>query len=256
MDYRRFFGQQVRRLRTEDGRTQEWIGTRARYSDRAIGMVESGERPPSEHLAGFYDELFGTRGVLAELGREARGDTSGFKDWAGREQAADYIRTYESDLIPGLLQTADYARAVFTTLTPHADIDEDVRVRLGRQAVLERARVRALVEEVALERVVHDRETQVEQLAHLRALPAHVTVQVVPTAAGLHPGVAGPLTILRFDGGDRTLARAEGRSPGEFIDEPREVARFEETYDAIAAVALPVHDSAEFIEAVMKELYL
>ena len=254
MDYRRFFGQQVRRLRTEDGTTQEWIGRQARYSDRAIGMVESGERPPSEHLAGFFDELFGMRGVLTELGREARGDTSGFKDWAAREQAANYIRSYDLAFVPGLLQTPDYARAVFTMLTPYADIDEDVRIRLGRQAVLRRARVRALIEEVALERVVRDADTQIEQLAHLLAQPENVTVQVVPTTAGLHPGLAGPLTILRFDDGDRTLVRAEGR--GEFVDEPREAARFEETYDAIAAAALPIHDSAEFIEAVMKELYL
>lgn len=256
MDYRRFFGQQVRRLRTEDGKTQEWIGRQARYSDRAIGLVESGERPPSEQLAAFYDELYGMRGLFIALGHEARRDTSGLTDWAAHEQAADYVRTYVTGLIPGLLQTPDYARAVFTMLTPYADIEEDVRIRLGRQAVLKRARVRAVIEEVALECVVRDRDTHIAQLGHLLDLPENVRVQVVPTAAGLHPGKAGPLTILRFDDGRRTLARAEGRSKGEFVDDPRAVARYEEEYDAVIEAALPVDDSAEFIEAVMKELYL
>jgi transcriptional regulator with XRE-family HTH domain len=255
MDYRRFFGKQVRRLRTEDGQTQEWIGQRARYSDRAVGMVESGERPPSEHLAAYYDELYGMRGVLVELGNEARRDTSGFDDWVAREQAADYIRTYETGLIPGLLQTPDYARAVIKMLTPYADIDEAVRTRIGRQGVLKRARVRALVEEAALERAF-DIETQAEQLAHLLAQPEDVAVQVVPTAAGMHPGVVGPMTILHYDDGGSPIIRTDGRRRAEFIDHPREVARIEEEYDAILSAALPVGDSAEFIEAVMKELYL
>lgn len=217
-------------------------------------MVEQGLRPPSEALSKFYDEHYETRGVLVDLGGFARADSSGFPDWVDREQAATDIRTYEMGYIPGLLQTADYARTLIEALSPWAqDVEEQVQMRLARQAVLQHAQMRAIIEQSAIERIVGSPEIQLAQLTHLLDQPKNVTVQVVPTLAGLHPGVAGPLMLLGFDKA-RPLARVDGRGQGEVFDSPQDVRREERAFDAIIAAAMPAEQSAEYIEAVVEEL--
>lgn len=243
----------MRRLRDENGDTQDTIGKESRYTDRMIGKVEQGQRAPSESLAAFLDERYDAHGILIDLGAFARADASGFPDWMEREQAATDIRTYEISCIPGLLQTAGYARALIEARTPWLDVEEQVQMRLSRQAVLARANVRAVIEQSAIERIIGDRDTQYEQLMHLLTLPSNVAVQVVPTMAGLHPGVDGPFTLLRFDSG-RPLARADSRGKGEVFDDLATVHRMEQDFDAIIAAAMSPEDSAEYIAAVVEEL--
>lgn len=253
MDFRTAFGQIARRLRAENNETQERIGREARYSDRAIGMVEQGLRAPSEDLCRFYDQHYDLRGVMTDLGGYARADSSGFRDWVDREQAACDIRTYEMGYVPGLLQTANYARTLIETLTPWLDTDEQVQLRLSRQAVLQRAGLRALIEQSAIERVIGDADIQFQQLSRLLKLARNVTVQVVPMMAGIHPGLSGQLTILGFDNG-RPLVRADGRGDGEVFDSPQAVRRAERAFDGIIAAAMSPEQSAEYIAAVMEEL--
>lgn len=258
MDVRRFFGQHARRLRIEDGYTHQWIGEQVRYSDDAISKMESGERPPPDGIPEFLDELYQTRGLLAALGHEARVDASGFPDWLEQEQRATDIRTYDPRLIPGLLQTEEYARVVVKTFSPWADeqrVTEAVNARLARQAVLERAVIRVVIEEAALERVVGGPAVQIPQLNRLVALPDNVAVHVVPTDAGLHPGHDGPLTILRFaPKKGRTMARTESRSRGIVIDDALGVARAERAFDEIVATALPRVRSAGWVQALLDKL--
>lgn len=253
MNLRVIFGHIVRQLREKHSETQEEIGRLARYSDRAIGMVESGVRAPSEQLCAFYDEHYNMQGVLIELGAAARADSTGFPSLVEREQVASDIRVYEMRLIPGLLQTEDYARAVIAALTPWLDLEEEVQLRLSRRAVLQRAEVRAVIEQAVIERVICDPEIHLEQLAHLLTLPKNVSVQVAPTMAGLHGGLSGPLTILDFDKGS-SLICGEGRGPSEIVDNPLEVRRAERAYNAIVAAAMSEDQSAEYIAAVMEEL--
>lgn len=258
MDVRRFFGQHARRLRIEDGHTHQWIGEQVRYSDDAISKMESGERPPPEGVPEFLDELYCTRGLLTALGHEARIDAAGFPDWVEQELKATDIRTYDPRLIPGLLQTEPYARAVIKTFSPWADADriaDAVQRRMARQVVLERAMVRVVIEEAALERVVGDPRVQARQLTHMLTLPDTVAVHIVPTSAGLHPGHDGPLTILRFAPQKRrTLARTESRSRGIVIDDALAVARAERAFDEIVATALPRDRSAEWIQGLIEKL--
>lgn len=255
MDFRTFFGQQVRRLRHGEGETQQQIGRVVRYSDDAIRKMESGDRPPPEGVEDYLDEHYDAKGILAALGREARADASAFPDWVDQEQRATDIRTYDMRLIPGLLQTAGYARGVITTLAPwQTDVEGEVQLRLQRQAVLQRAKVRAVIEQAALECVVGDVATQIDQLARLLALPENVTVQVVPSSVRIHPGKAGPLALLRFADSPTVLARADGRSGGDVIDDPVAVRREEQAFDGIIAVALSRELSAELIEAMIEEL--
>jgi transcriptional regulator with XRE-family HTH domain len=128
-----------------------------------------------------------------------------FQTYLGLEQAAGMIRTWEVQLVPGLLQTADYARAVIR-LNRHLSADEverRVELRMRRQHVLDRpepTRLWAVIDEAALRRPIGGAATmraQIEHLIRLCALP-HVTVQVLPFSAGGHAGVGGPVTILRF----------------------------------------------------------
>lgn len=253
MDFRTAFGQIARRLRAEHDETQERIGREARYSDRAIGLVEQGLRAPSEDLCRFYDDHYALKGVMTDLGGYARADSSGFRDWVEREQAACDIRTYEPAAVPGLLQTTDYARTLINRLTPWLDMEEQVQMRLARQAVLKRAEVRAVIEQSAVERVVGTVEIQFEQLAHLLTLTETTTVQVIPTAAGHHPGLLGQLTILGFERG-QALVRADSRGDGDIFDTPSDVRRAERAFDGIIAAAMSPEQSAEYIAAVMEEL--
>lgn len=253
MDFRTAFGQIARRLRESNGDTQETIGKESRYTDSMIRKVELGQRAPSEPLCTFLDQKYDAHGILIDLGGFARADASGFPDWIEREQAATDIRTYEIGCIPGLLQTEAYARTLIEARTPWLDIEERVQMRLSRQAVLDRAKVRAVIEQAAIERIIGDPDTQYEQLMRLLSLPSNVTVQIVPTMAGLHPGVDGPMVLLRFDSG-RPLARADGRGKGEIFDDPTTVRRMEQDFDAIIAAAMSPEDSAEYIAAVVEEL--
>jgi len=253
MNFRIAFGNIVRKLRERHGETQEEVGKLARYSDRAIGMLEQGLRAPSESLAEFYDEHYGMQGVLIELGANARKDSTGFPDWVRWEQSASDIRLYDMRLIPGLFQTEEYARAVIQKLTPWLEVEEEVVLRLSRQCVLQRAEVRAVIEQSVIERVIGDLEIHFEQLARLLTLPKNVAVQVMPTMAGLHTGLAGPLTILSFDA-SRTLVRAEARNPTEILDNPQEIQRAERAYNALVAAAMSEEQSAEFIAAITEEL--
>ena len=253
MNARTTFGIIVRQLRERHGETQEEIGKLSRYSDRAIGMVEQGQRAPSEALCAFYDEHYTMQGAIVELGKHARADSAGFLDWVAQEQHATDIRLYEMRLIPGLLQTEEYARAVIGRLTPWLDVDEEVTLRLNRQTVLQRAEVRAVIEQSVIERPVGSVDVHLEQLTRLLCLPQNVSVQVIPTMAGPHQGLAGPLAIMDFDNG-RTLVQADGRVQGEIYDSRQEVRRAVRAYNAIVATAMPDDQSAEYIAAIMEEL--
>lgn len=258
MDARRFFGHQARRLRLENGYTHRWIGERVRYSDDAIGKMESGDRPPPQGVPEFLDDLYQTQGLLTALGNQARTEKTEFRDWVEQEQRATYIRTYDMRLIPGLLQTERYARVVFKVFSPWADdaaITRAVQNRLSRQATLDRATVRVAIEEAAIERVVGDRQTQIDQLARLLALPENVSVHIVPTSAGLHAGHDGQLTILRFAPTTApALARTESRGEGIVIDDALDVARAEHVFDEIIAASLTRHHSEDWIHTLIEEL--
>jgi len=112
-----FFGAELRRIRNEAGLSQEQLGQRIGYSGTLIGKVEIGERAPSEDLAGRCDAALDTKGLLPRIYDLARrwdgGYPSWFAEWVESERRATMLRTWEPLLIPGLLQTPDYARTLF-----------------------------------------------------------------------------------------------------------------------------------------------
>ena len=246
----------VKHGRAAKGLTQEQAGEAIHYSGSLIGMIETGKRIPTPDVAARLDDLLGMDGLIIKLVEEARRDRAPawFRPWAEIEREATSLRSYQASVLPGLLQTEAYARAVLSS-GPLAgpDVDQFVAARLDRQAVtLERDRPPLAVfvmDEAALRR--GKSETMHEQLNHLVKMSerSHVMVHVVPLSAGAHPGQAGPFVIAGFDEGD-DVAYLDDQLQGRVVSESSQVAQLKRTWDAIRSVALPRDQSADLIREV------
>jgi transcriptional regulator with XRE-family HTH domain len=218
-------GASLRRLREERGLTREVAGFHIRASESKISRMELGrvgfKTRDVEDLLTLYgvDDDADRRGLL-EMVREANTPgwwhkysdllPSWFSTYVGLEEAASVIRTYEVQFIPGLLQTAAYARTVIRLGypdVPDEEIERRVHLRMQRQERLTRKdgpKLWAVIDEAALRRPIGGREIMYEQLQHLMAvasLPA-ITLQVMPFQFGMHAAEGGAFTILRFPESD------------------------------------------------------
>jgi DNA-binding XRE family transcriptional regulator len=218
---RMLVGARLRQLRIDRGLSREAAGQAIRASEWKIHRLENGQ-------VGFKDrdviDLLGFYGVgdpeevatIVTLAREANapgwwhgyGDVlpPWFRAYVDLESAATLIRTYEGQLVPGLLQTEDYAHALVRGALHDASPEETERriaLRMRRQEVLTRPggpRLWAVVDEAALRRRVGSPKVmraQVERLIEAASLP-NVTLQVLPFGAGAHPAMAGAFSLLRF----------------------------------------------------------
>jgi hypothetical protein len=178
-----------------------------------------------------------------------------YADLISLETDAAAVHSYEPLLIPGLLQTAAYARAaigaISMTATPET-VSALVDVRLARQAVLTRPeplKVRAIVHEAALWARVPGPGAMREQLERLLDITQnpHVTVQVIPKEAALHPGTIGGFTVLGFDQPGLDVVLLENMDSSLYIEEPADVARYVEAFERVTATALPFDASADLI---------
>ncbi len=217
---RMLVGVQLRRLRESQGITRDRAGYEIRGSHSKISRMELGRsafklRDVADLLA-LYGVEGAERSALLTLAEQANAlpwwheyrdvIPDWFEDYVGLEQDAALIRIYEVQLIPGLLQTEDYARAVIAqgheTVTS-AQIEHRVAMRLHRQRILtppSSRKIWVVLDEGALHRQVGGRvmmRAQLQHLAELACLP-HVTIQVLPFTSGAHVGGVGPITILRF----------------------------------------------------------
>jgi transcriptional regulator with XRE-family HTH domain len=218
-------GIQLRRMREERGITRKAAGDRIRASHSKISRLELGRtgsklRDVEDLLTLYGVTQEGERATLLALAKEANapawwygyGDVvpAWLQTYLGLEQAASVIRSYEVQFVPGLLQTADYARAVITLGHPDApvrEIDRRVELRMGRQRILHQRHVPhlwAVIDEAALRRPFGSPATMRSQLVHLLAISElpHVTVQVMPFRSGAHVAAGGPVCILRLPGGE------------------------------------------------------
>ena len=172
----------------------------------------------------------------------------------GLETEARSIRSYEPELVPGLLQTEAYARGVMRAWQPAwtaADIDRRVEIRLGRQDVLRHPdanspQANCIINEAVLRRTVGGNEVmheQIESLAKERD-PATVTVQVLPFNAGAHPAMSGPFQIINFhDPSDLGVVHLETAMTAMTLERPEEIRRYDEIWGSLQARALSPEDS-------------
>ncbi len=274
---RLLIGSMLRRLRTEKGITRDEAAVAIRASAWKIHRLENGQ-------VGFKDrdlvDLLGLYGItnqqeiaaLLEMAGEANspgwwfrfGDVvpSWFRTYVDLESAATLIRTYEGQLVPGLLQTADYFRATIAGMmlqrSPE-EVERRVALRLARQQLLERPdgpRLWAVVEETALRRTIGDSQVmrgQLERLVDATRLES-VVLQLVPVSVGVHPAMTGAFSILRFaDQELPDLVYVEHLTDALYLDKRDDVAQYTHAMDSISMLAAPPGRTVDILQQILKE---
>ncbi|WP_035799062.1 helix-turn-helix domain-containing protein [Kitasatospora mediocidica] len=253
-----FFGSEAHRMRTEAGWSQQETAKKALATQAMISYIESAKRVPSAELAAGLDAAFGTGGHFMRLHplvlRYAY--PSWFLPYVELEREAQSIRTFDMQLIPGLLQTEDYARAIFRVARSYT-LNDLVAARMSRQSIFEREdrpRVWFVIDEQALRRPIGGAAVMRAQLTRLLQAgedPSTV-IQVIPASVAEHPGLNGPFTLLGFDEGEDVLY-VDAFTQGRMGLGKEEVAHAAHSYDLLRAVALSHEASAELIAARLEE---
>ncbi|MGN9805974.1 helix-turn-helix domain-containing protein [Micromonospora sp. L32] len=253
-----FLGDELRRVRKERGLSQEELAQRINYSSSLIGMVEIGHRTPSQDFVGRVDAALQAGGFFARLLALVRADAAPpwFREWISVEAEATLIRWFEPSLIPGLLQTEEYARAVLSGggMLREVEIEQRLTSRLARQAVLARdapPEVVFVVDEAALRRRIGGPAVMAEQFAHLlrvTELP-HVDLLVVPVDAGMHAGLAGAFILARTpEGGE--VAHLDTPLRAHLSDRSDDVDSLQRRWESLRGEALPRRASQQLIREV------
>jgi len=268
----RRLGRELRGLREHSKLTLEQVGHELRFSGSRLSRIESGEikaRPGDVmELLELYEVSPDQRTVLIELAREQR--TPGW--WArlgtlsqryltyiGFEAEAIGLRTFEPILVPGLLQTEEYARAVIAVgrETEAEAIAERVNARITRQEVLRAARplrLHAILSEAVLLCEVGGNVAmrgQCEHLVQMSTLP-NVTIQVLPFAAGAHLASYGGFSVLGFEHDDPDLGYIETLAGELFLESPKEIDRLNTAFDNLRMLSLSPADSVRLIQEKVK----
>nr|WSW49397.1 helix-turn-helix domain-containing protein [Streptomyces sp. NBC_01001] len=271
---RRRLGSELRRLREISGMTTQQVTERLLISQPKISLLENGRRviKPRDvrDLCGLYGVQDQQRvDHLMQLARESGqqgwwnsyGDIP-YGDYIGLEAEAAAIRLYEPLVIPGLLQTPAYARAVIAGTIPHVTLEQAaarLKVRLRRQdrlgAPRNPLRLWAVLDESALRRVVGSREVMRKQLDHLTHLGTqpHITMQVLPHGVGAHPGVSGQFSLLEFaDATDASVVYLERFTSDLYLEKRSDVRLYGAMYAHLQAQALSPDSTRPFIDEAMK----
>ncbi|WP_284575124.1 helix-turn-helix transcriptional regulator [Streptomyces sp. 2P-4] len=264
-DSLRTFGAVVQALREHAGLSRVQFGELVRFSRHTVESVELGRRMPDESFVDRAEEATGNTGALRKaaphLSRGDAGLAAWFRQWARLEKTAVSLCTYECRLVPGLLQSEDYARAVFEGTVPVVPDDrlaDFMASRMERQRMLcERPTTpfSFIVEEHVLRRRFGSTQQMRELYDHVLKLsaPRNVTLQVVPLQAGLHACLDGPLQLLETPRGQR-LGYSEGQQNGRLISDPKEVSLLHQRYDTLRSQALNAKDSRGLLERLRGEL--
>ncbi|MDX6335914.1 MAG: hypothetical protein QOG05_3254 [Streptosporangiaceae bacterium] len=259
-----FFGAELRRARSAAGLSQDQLGQRLGYSGAQVGKVEMGERAPSQDFAQGCDvALPEAGGLFARIYQLARrwdgGYPSWFTEWVESERRATSLCWWEPLLIPGLLQTADYARAILAvgTGTTEDKLSDLVAARLERQTIFERATPPTfwvVLDEAVLHRLIGSRQIMYGQLVHLAdaSCRPNITVQIVPAEVGAHAGLLGGFAIAGFDGSPSTVYM-ETPDQGQTTELPSVVGKLSLSFDTLRADALPRGASRDLIGKVAEE---
>ena len=275
---RRQLGRQLRDLRLAAGiRTMEAAAEKSGLSRATISRIESAKQTILPRTVRLLCQTYGVGAPLidhlAKLAAEsddrgwllAYSDTvpNWFERFVGEEAEAKEIWTYEAEFVPGLLQTADYCRAVSSVSSPDVDeeeVDRRVDFRLARQKFLDRAtppQLNVVVNEAVLLRRVGGTAVMREQLRHLREMAdrPNIVVEVLPFSAGAHPAMTSPFTMLHFpaDGGEPTIL-VEVDSGALYPDRPSDHERYTWMFGQLRDLALSPARSKALISRVMEEL--
>ncbi|CAL9422899.1 hypothetical protein SUDANB21_01889 [Streptomyces sp. enrichment culture] len=258
----RVFGRQMKRFRLRAGLERSEVGARTGYSVSTITSYELGRRIPPPRFIDVADELLDAGGVLQEMKEEvARAQYPAFfRDAARLEAEAVELHVYDTHVVNGLLQTEEYARAVFTMRRPlldEATIEQRVTARMLRQEIFSRwpaPLMSFVIEEAVLRRPVGGsgiHRGQLEQIL-LIGQKRNVEIQVMPLHREDHAGLAGPFTLIETKAEAR-IAYAEVQKSSQMYTERTSVRELEAQYGIIRAQALTPRESMTFIEGLLRE---
>ncbi|MFC9850121.1 helix-turn-helix domain-containing protein [Streptomyces prasinus] len=258
-----FFGTELRRHREESGFTQVELGARVFVSGGYIGQFEQAIRKPQLDVARRIDETLRTDGIFERLCRKLIDDrryADYFAQAAELETLATKICEFAPALIPGLLQTPAYARAVTLAMNPFAPeetVDEKVSGRIERGRILKDATrpvYWAILHENVLRIPVGGPAVMAEQLERVAefARDRSVLVQVLPYAAGAYPVMTGDLRLMEFDDAPAT-AYTEAVYSGNLLDDPAVVQRAQAAYDLLRADALSPELSLALVQSAAED---
>ncbi|WP_269855797.1 helix-turn-helix domain-containing protein [Streptomyces sp. RPT161] len=257
------FGCQQRALRERAGLTQAELASRVNYSESHVRSVESGRRRPKPEYVRAVDEALGAQGLLkaaAEPIMQLK-YPAWFIRYVEAEAEAVKLYAYDANVLNGLHQTEDYARAVLSAHVPMLDESEVERLvqgRLERQTLFTRKPAPTLgfvIEEWLLRRPVGGRAVMKAQLQRLLEVGEmrNVSIQVLPMACESHAGFDGPLTLLETPEG-RNVGYVEGQAGSTFVTKSNELTVLEQRYGTLRAQALSTGESASLIDRLAGEL--
>jgi transcriptional regulator with XRE-family HTH domain len=280
---RRQLGRYLRDLRNRSRLTVRAAGAQLEWSEAKIWRIETGQTSlrslDVEAMCKVYGATQDITEALMGLAKETKargwwhsyGDAvpEGFDVYIGLEEAASHFSWYESELVPGLFQTEDYARTVIRADKPNVDdaeIERRVDVRIARQALLTRVTHPPAFDVVLNEAILHRpvggveaARSQLTRLVEVSQLPT-VSLRVIPFNAGLHHGVmSGPFVVLRFplngNGQDTEppTVYVDGFTGDLYLDKPNEIALYTTAFTNIWESALDERASQELIIQVIRE---
>ncbi len=271
-------GAHLRRLRESKGITREDAGWQIRASGSKISRMELGRVSFKERDVADLLTLYGVadereHAELLALARQA--NTPGwwhqfgdilppwFQSYLGLESAASLIRTYEVQFVPGLLQTADYARAVIRLGHSNAsnqEIERRIELRRSRQQVLKKAsppKLWAVIDEAVLRRPIGGAQVmgaQIEALIEASKLP-HIRLQIIPFDAGGHAAAGGPFAILRFPDPELPdVVYVEQLTTAQYLDKRDDVDNYAIAMEQVCIEAEPPDRTATILGKILHEV--
>ncbi|MDS1272673.1 helix-turn-helix transcriptional regulator [Lipingzhangella sp. LS1_29] len=258
------FGVELSRMRNLAEMSQRRLARATDFSPQQVGAIERAERYPTREFAQLADDLLDGNGKLVEMWTHLFGEA--YPEYLGSlveaEQLATMIREYHPLLIPGMLQTENYARTTLRAGNPLADeskIDQLIATRLHRQRLLDRDRAPAMwfvLDEIVLQRPMGTPEVMNEQIGHLLELidQRKIRLQVVPIATTRHhPGLTGPFKVLSF-AGQPDLIYVETVARGEMVTDPERVHAVTLLFTTLQGVALSPEQSLQLLYTIRKDL--
>ncbi|MFE6283573.1 Scr1 family TA system antitoxin-like transcriptional regulator [Streptomyces sp. NPDC057877] len=258
-----FFGAELRRRREEAGLTQQKLADQVFVSGAYIGQFEHAIRKPQLDIAQRIDEILRTDGIFERLCRKLV-DNKRYADYFAEvvalEQTATKICEFAATVVPGLLQTAAYARAITIAANPFVTdeyVEEKVAARLERQHVLKaptKPEYWVVMHENVLRVQVGDQKAMAEQLARIAGLMRErkVWVTVIPYTAGAHASMGGMLQLMEFDDAP-PIAYTETSFSGTLMDDAAVVKRAHRAYDLLRVAALSPEASLDLMESAAED---
>lgn len=261
---RQVFGGMVRFYRERAGLSRSELARRISKSVSLIQAIELGQRAATDLVTEDLERELATNGALTHLREEIGNGLSyqavpaWFQDWAYREAEATTLRWFEPLIVPGLLQTEDYARAIFRTRfrITSDEIDEQVAARMRRQDILTRENPPAfwvILDEWVLRRPVGGRHVMLEQVNRLidAARQPHIVIEIIPASVGAHEGLAGAFAIADFENVP-SMGYQEGTPQGHPVEERKDVAALDLAWDTLRGDTLPRAASLAVLEEAAK----